>query len=580
MRDTVWLAAAALAATFGLAPFGLAPFGLALAAPAGADQCGLKLFASVDMIDNGAGAIMVPVTLNGRETAMFIDTGAFWSGVALSAVPGLTPFKTALGAIGAGGGTTSEAIRVPEVRIGPVVLKDMDFLRLTEGFTTDRRIAGNIGANILKQFDVEIDQAARKVNFLSKDHCKGKVVHWPHSDLIDIPLDVGKDGLLSIPVTLDGKELTAMIDTGASASELRLDVARDKFGLSPGSPGMDRSGSARTLDGALLQYEHRFETLSIENITFKHPVLMISEDRSAQNENARRAQRAMRDEPHEMLLGMHQLRQLHLYFAYDEERLYATSVAGDAATAGPTAQAAAPVRISDPVDMMAAGKLNGSAMLHANAKEFTAALSDLDQAIALAPRAAGLYNNRAIVYAQMGNPRQAIEEFGQAIQIDPKFRAAYLGRANLYLQGDDTDSAIADLTKAIEIKPLDGTDALTTRCRLYAAKKDFHSALFDCNQAVTFAPRNPAALEQRGLVYLATGTVDEALDDFDAALNLDARRAPSLMGRGLIRQRKGDAAGARADIAAAREIDPSVRLDVALPAKSPHAAQKGKPAAE
>jgi tetratricopeptide (TPR) repeat protein len=448
---------------------------------------------------------------------------------------------------------------VPEFRIGPIALKNVDFMRLTEGFTADTRIAGNIGANILKMFDVEIDQAARKVIFLSKDHCKGKVVHWPHSDLIDIPLSVGRDGLLAIPVTLDGKELTAMVDTGASASELQLDVAEDKFGLAPGSPGMDRSGTARTLDGALLpQFEHRFETLSIENITFRHPVLMMSEDRSAQSENARRAQRAMRDEPHEMLLGMHQLRQLHLYFAYDEERLYATSVAGDAAAAGSTAQAAAPLKIPDPVDFLAAEKLNGSAMRHANAKEFPAAISDLDHAIALAPGAPGLYNNRAIVYAQSGNSRQAIADFGQAVQIDPQFAGAYLGRANLYLLAGDTDAAIADLSRAIEIKPLAATVALTTRCRLYAARKDFRSALADCGQAVAFAPRNPTALEQRGLVYLATGAVDDAFDDFDAALNLDAHRASSLMGRGLARRRKGDASGARADIAAAREIDPSI----------------------
>jgi tetratricopeptide (TPR) repeat protein len=536
--------------------FGL--FGATTGAHAETPKCGLQLFASVDMLNNNSGSILIPVTLDGEQTAMIIDTGAFWSGAALSVVPGLKTTNSSIGAVGAGGGVTHQVVRVPEIRIGSIVLNNIEFMLLPGNFTTDPRIGGNIGANILRAFDVEIDPAARKVNFLSKDHCKGQVIHWPHSDLIDIPLHVGEDGILTIPVQLDGKELRAEIDTGASATDLRLDVAKAQFGLVPDSPGMEKAGTSRTIDGAnLAQYEHRFETLAIQDVTFKNPVLLISEDKSAQTEAARRAQHAMGDE-HEMLLGMHQLRQLHLYFAYGEERLYATTVAGDAAAAGTTAQSAAFTPQADPVDGLHAGKLNESAIRHLNAREFQLAISDLDRAIALMPQVAGFYANRGIAYAQLGNSQQALQDFGQAIRMDPKLVTAYLGRSEVYARNHQLDMAISDVTKAIQINPLGSSSALTARCRLHAAKKELREARLDCDQAVALGPHQAGPLEGRGLLNLAGGRLNDAIADFDAALELDSHRAWSLMGRGLARQRKGDLAGGKADMAAARAIDPAI----------------------
>jgi len=133
MRGRLWVAAAAALAVSAVAP--------ALAEPA---QCGLNVFGQLDMIENGSGAILVPVTLNGRNTVMMIDTGAVWSGIPLSAVPGVKPFDTVFGEVGAGGGVTHSALRVPEFKIGSVTLQDVDFMQFPEAFTADPRGAGNI----------------------------------------------------------------------------------------------------------------------------------------------------------------------------------------------------------------------------------------------------------------------------------------------------------------------------------------------------------------------------------------------------------------------------------------------------
>jgi len=205
-------------------------------------------------------------------------------------------------------------------------------------------------------------------------------------------------GELTIPVTLDGKELTDKIDTGASASILRADVAKAKFGLTPDSPGLEKAGTVRTLDGANLPvYLHRFATLAIEGVTFKNPVIEAAEDRSISSTRHR-----VGGPRYDMLLGMHQLRQLQPLFRLRRRALYATTIAGDAAASGQAVPTAALAAINDPVDSGQAMKLTQSAIQHVNAGEFQAAIADMDNAIALMPGGAWVYANRGSVYAQMG----------------------------------------------------------------------------------------------------------------------------------------------------------------------------------
>jgi tetratricopeptide (TPR) repeat protein len=166
--------------------------------------------------------------------------------------------------------------------------------------------------------------------------------------------------------------------------------------------------------------------------------------------------------------------------------------------------------------------------------------------------------NRGIAYASSGDNQKAFQDFGQAIQLDPKLSTAYVDRAGAYLRTGDTDAAIADLSKVIDLDPLHASKFLVARCQLYADKKEFAKALFDCNEAVAFSPNDATALEGRGQVNLASGKLDAAILDFNAALGIDPKRAPSLRGRGLARQRKGDVAGSRADQAAAQQIDPAI----------------------
>ena len=62
-----------------------------------------------------------------------------------------------------------------------------------------------------------MDFAAGKLNLMLGDHCEGKVVYWPAKALATVPITIN-DYDIRVPVTVDGHNLMAVIDTGASTS--------------------------------------------------------------------------------------------------------------------------------------------------------------------------------------------------------------------------------------------------------------------------------------------------------------------------------------------------------------------------
>ena len=82
-----------------------------------------------------------------------------------------------------------------------------------------------------KAYDFDMDFNGGKLNIISNDHCDGKVIYWPANVAAMVPTSV-EGGHVTVPVTVDDP-FTAMVDTGASTSTMRLDMARIAFGLTP-----------------------------------------------------------------------------------------------------------------------------------------------------------------------------------------------------------------------------------------------------------------------------------------------------------------------------------------------------------
>jgi hypothetical protein len=208
-----------------------------------------------------------------------------------------------------------------------------------ELFGDDDEYVGVIGPNILREYDVDIDFGAPKLNLMSPDHCEGKVIYWQASAVAVVPIEVLKTGHIVLHVMLDGQPLVAMLDTGAWMTTITLPDAESDYGLKMGSPDTPRIGDLNDKVGAAT-YRHRFKTLDFDGIAVGNVDVAIIPDylkgkyKTGPEIGSRFSDNSESGEYPDMLIGMNVLKHLHIYIAYKEKKLYITP-------AGPPTQAAA-----------------------------------------------------------------------------------------------------------------------------------------------------------------------------------------------------------------------------------------------
>jgi len=314
----------------------------------------LSLVTSVDMTpvkDNRA--VLIPVTLNGKQKQLLVDTGGAMTEMSPDVADelALPRQRTAFQLYDVSGRMSNQYVHA-DFAIGTLSSKDMVFMLAPSGQDFGGKpIAGLLDPDILKHYDVDIDFGAGKFNLLSQDHCEGKVIYWKTDAVAVVPMKVMASGHILLPVLVNGKEVTALLDTGAWNTTLTQPVAEHTFGLTMGSPDTPATGTLATRSAATT-YHHVFDTLGFEGIAVSHTDIDIIPDFSSQveRENAtpetgtHLAARRSDETQGAMLLGMNILRHFHIYIAYKEDRVYITPAAPpmDApAAAGPTAATSA-----------------------------------------------------------------------------------------------------------------------------------------------------------------------------------------------------------------------------------------------
>lgn len=310
------VAAAALA--------GLAPV------TASAQDCALREFASVDLVPNGAAAPVVEAQVGGRTVHLLIDTGGVYSSINKDIADslGLRAHEAGMTEYGANGARIKSYAEVPDFKLGAIAL-DKYPMMLRPGSGVANGIDGTLAPDFLSKFEVDLDFAAHKLNLFAVDHCPGKVVYWAKS-YVEIPFKFDDVTHISVPVTLDGHQIAATIDTGSSATLLYDDAAKGLFDLSTSSAGMERIPNADS--GDLVQYRYRFKVLSFEGVAVNNPLIHIlpnAANRSFRQDfdskmDADAIYGVKLDSP-QMILGMNVLSKLHLFISYKEKKLYLTA---------------------------------------------------------------------------------------------------------------------------------------------------------------------------------------------------------------------------------------------------------------
>ena len=271
-------------------------------APAAPAPCRLISLGSVPMEMDGTGRITVPVTFNGVEKRIMVDTGATASAITAATATELKlpaeEMRNRGSVVMWGGNKASRIATVNE--FGIAGMKGKDFLF----FVINRYVesAGLLGGDIFRSYDVDLDFANAKFTMFSADHCPGQVVYWTRGPYAAVPFEVN-DNHIAVKLKLDGKNVKAILDTGAPDTDMSLEKAAWEFDL-------DKKLLAKSR-------HYPFNTLSLGGINVANPAIELVPDRES-------VLMGQYTDDINMILGMGILRRLHLYISYKEKMIYVT----------------------------------------------------------------------------------------------------------------------------------------------------------------------------------------------------------------------------------------------------------------
>jgi predicted aspartyl protease len=336
--------------------FAVAGIFVALLAPGsqafGEDCKPLAQYDAIDMTMTDSEHIAVPVSFGAVSKMMIVDTGGVFTEMTdqMATDLGLTRRHSGLGVVDAAGKTSDMVVHAPTFSVGGMSANGVDFIVMqnTGAFSSkDSDVVGIIGPNVLHAYDVDFDFGAKKIHFLSQDHCAGKVVYWPADTVAVIPFQLTLDNHIILPVTLDGHTMNALLDTGSPETILSLSVAEGTFGLTTNASDMKASGVLNGVATATV-YRRQFKTLTLEGITIGNPMIAIAPDlqrnvvdNSSAPVNGTRLGPKLSGST-DLILGLNVMRHLHMYIAYGEQKIYVTPAAAPPATNVASARNVAP----------------------------------------------------------------------------------------------------------------------------------------------------------------------------------------------------------------------------------------------
>jgi predicted aspartyl protease len=331
---------------------------LVQASTAWAEDCGpLKQVASVDMTMTPDGRVLVPVTINGTPQQMMLSTAGGITSLTSAAVNSL-----GLHAIDASnvkqldstGNASQSYVQVDSFAIGAIQTKNIQFMVTPNpGAGNSGSFVGLLAGDLMSRYDVEMDFAARKLNFFLQDHCPGHVLYWNPAVVAEVPITlhmptpndlrtgfrpyVQRSIHIWVPVTLDGKPFKAAINTGTRNSSLSAKTAQFGFGVTADSPG---STPLSSVDGNPdhKAFGHVFSSLTFDGVTVTNPHVVVipdligSKDPDNGYQTDSHIKRVDDGFGAQMTVGMDVLKKLRIYIAFGERKLY-ISPAGTPMTA-------------------------------------------------------------------------------------------------------------------------------------------------------------------------------------------------------------------------------------------------------
>ncbi len=555
------------------------------------DKCKLAQIAHFPVTMENSRAT-VAATINGKDTRIWLNSGAFFSFMpkAKAVELGLAtePLPQGFFVSGIGGSFTPELAKVRDFGILGMQLHNVQFVVGGSDFGN-----GFLGANLLGVWGTEFDLAKGSVNLFKESGCgHSNLAYWAAGMTVGearlLGTDNANDHHIYVEVLINGHALRAVLDTGApttivyrhAAQRAEIDLASPKVVASMRQGGVGshtrQSWIART------------KVISIGGEEIRNSPIRVIDDGGFGSED--------------MLLGVDFLMSHHVLVSQAQRKMFLTYNGGaifSATTDGEighletraenmgVAEKTTEPGTADSFAGRASGKLTRG--------DLAGAIADYSEAIKLAPKRTDLLVGRADAYARSGKPDLSAQDIDTALTIAPADHRLLARRARTKLAHGDRAGALADTDAAAAATPkgsldvlqvvrlyerlgkadrglamldpvialhrddLDYAQLLNARCWNRAlANADLDRALADCNSAIRKAGPLPAMLDSRALVQLRRKNFAAAIADENAVLEKIPKFPGPLFVRGLARTASGDSAGGQSDIANARAIQPGI----------------------
>ena len=310
---------------------------LAIAArPAGAACEFLKVASLHPMVDSNR--LFLPGAANGQDILFLTDTGAQHS---------LIPWDTAqtlgLDVVTAPGqvvGVSGKPIqlyraRIKALRLGNWVWQDVDLLVSAPETGSEpakrKRPAILLGADFLSKFDIELNLSAGEVNlFTPKDCGDAKLSYWAERDnQAAMSSSYNDTNHILLRPKVNGTELTALLDTGATFTSLSTMAALQVAGLRPDSPGVTESDQVKGIGGKELpSWLATFDSFSLDAETIKPAKLRFLQFGREEVHTRGFDTQSSFTEQLDMILGLDFVYAHHILIANSQRKVYFTYSGG------------------------------------------------------------------------------------------------------------------------------------------------------------------------------------------------------------------------------------------------------------
>ncbi len=307
----------------------LAAMGPTLAGAASApSKCKLMSVAQIP-VDLRSGRPVISAAIDGHASSMLVDTGASQSLIFRSAAAafGLKVVENGGKGYAAGGIEYSGTVDVHDLEVAGFVVHHLILAAMGHGAPSDK-VAGVLGEDFLAHWDLELDPAAGVMRLMVPKDCTGdQVVYWAPAYSV-VSLDPSWWHALQTNVQLNGHDVLAMFDTGASNTVVGSDVVK-RPGLQPsveaatGKLGHGLAAGGFAMDTAV------FPSITIGQETIQNPKLVVADLFRMTKEVKLESRIASKPENQpEMLIGMDFFRGHHVYVARDQKKMYFTYLGG------------------------------------------------------------------------------------------------------------------------------------------------------------------------------------------------------------------------------------------------------------